>query len=157
MIANINEMRYRIIVQKKIDEQLNGLIPDIRALLDLFTQLDPEQDNRNKWKLEHKQLSNLLGVCGQTDSVEVVIGFIEYQIGRDKYRESWAWEKFGKKLNDKLRILHEKARGIVGQAMQESLYSNEADRTRENARVWMELVRLYVGHLRRYFVYKKPD
>lgn len=162
MIANVNEMRYRILVQQQADRELNGLIPDIRTLLDkLFTQSDSETNNWKKWKLEHKQLSNLLGVCGETNSVEVVISFIEYQIGRDKRSKTpnnWAWKDFGKTLKDKLQKLEETAKSIVRQAIRDSNYTlNEADQKLEYGKVWMELVRLYVGHLRRYFVYKKPD
>lgn len=159
MSANVAEMRYRLLVQQAADGQLNHLIPEIRQLLDdFFAKSDAGKDDRKKWKLEHKQLSNLFGVCGETDSVEAAIGFIEYQIGRDKSGENWAWEGFGETLKKKLRALQGNAKGILGQAIQESGHaSDDPARVREVERVWMELVRLYAGHLRRYFVYKKPE
>ena len=47
------------------------------------------------------------------------------------------------------------AKGIVGQAITDSGYtlSVEAARAQEEQRVWMDLVRLYAGHMRRYFIY----
>ncbi len=154
MSADITEMRYRLLVQRATDRQLNHLIPEIRSLLDGFFNKPKAKD----WDLQHKQLSNLLGVCGETDSVEAVIGFIEYQIGRDKDAGNWAWEGFGETLKQKLQALQEPAKGIVGQALQASRHSlDEVARAQETERVWMELMRLYAGHLRRYFVYKKPE
>ena len=155
MSTNINEIRYRLIVRQAEDQQLNQLIPKIRKLLDDFFV---KENDRTKWGLKSTQLSNLLGVSGETDSSEVVIGFIEYQIGRDKRYENWAWEGFGEKMKGELRALQEVSKGIVGKAIQDSHYSfDENIRALEIQKVWIELVRLYAGYLRRYFVYKKGE
>lgn len=161
MSTNINEMRYRLIVQQAEDRQLNQLIPKIRSLLDAcFEKSNASSSDRDKWKLQSKQFSNLLGVSEETDSSEVVIGFIEYQIGRDNHKKNWAWENFGERLKKELRALKDPAKGIVGQAITDSGYilSTETARPQEEQRVWMDLVRLYAGHMRRYFIYleKRP-
>lgn len=152
MSTNINEMRYRLLVQQAEDRQLNQLIPKIRSLLDSCFK---KSSDRDKWKLQSKQFSNLLGVSEETDSAEVVIGFIEYQIGRDDKRRNWAWDHFGERLKKELQTLKDTAKGIVGQAITDSGYtlSVEAARAQEEQRVWMDLVRLYAGHMRRYFIY----
>lgn len=159
MSTNINEMRYRLIVQQAEDRQLNQLIPKIRNLLDEFFA---KEDDKTNWGLKSAQLSNLLGVSGETDSVEVVVGFIEYQIGRDRSdknrAKNWAWNNFGEKMKGELRALQEVAKGIVGKAVQESGDSlDESARSQEIQRVWIDLVRLYAGYLRRYFIYIKGD
>lgn len=159
MSTNINEMRYRLLVQQAEDQQLNQLIPKVRKLLDEFFA---KEDCGPKWELKSTQLGNLLGVSGETDSVEAVIGFIEYQIGRDKRgkngAKNWAWNGFGEKMRGELRDLHEIAKGIVGKAIQDSGYSLDAmARSQEIQGVWIDLARLYAGYLRRYFVYIKGD
>ncbi len=144
------EMRYRLVLQQGVDGQLNRLVVQARELLDGFLQ-----DGKG-WQMGPTQMNNLLNVCNETGSVEVVIGYIQYQIGRDDKGQTWAWRDFGEALIKQLRDLKSQAGALVGKAAQQADYPLEGEREkREKDWAWMLLVHQYVGHLRRYFFYKK--
>lgn len=148
------EMRYRLEIRQGADQQMNALVVKARELIDglLVREKYPGQ-----WNMGPTQMSNLLNVCCETGSVEVVIGYVQYQIGRDKGRkgrpESWAWQGFGEQLIEELQARRPEARALVSNAVRKT--GHTAGDTEEN-HVWMLLVRQYVGHLRRYFTYKRP-
>jgi hypothetical protein len=155
MKADIAKMRYQLEVRRAEDRQLNHIIPDIRSLLD--STLEKETEER-KWGMRSTGMSNLLGVCVETDSAEVVIGFIEYQMGRREGGRTWAWKGFGEALKEELYSLKEQAEAIVSRAADNAgLTLSETEHNWEVERVWMELIRLYAGHMRRYFVAKKGE
>lgn len=142
------EMRYHLHIQRGVDGRLNALIEDARELLNTFLK------KGSQWGMENHQLSNLLGVCGETESAEVVIGYIQYQIGRDDRRRNWAWQGFGEALIERLQKRRDEAKGLVQEAARATNYTSANPET-ERDRVWMLLARQYAGHLRRYFIYKK--
>jgi hypothetical protein len=152
------EMRYHLDVQQGVDRQMNELVINARKLVDDFLE---KEKQGGKWDMGPTQMSNLLNVCGETGSVEVVIGYIQYQIGRDMGSKgppkNWAWQGFGEKLIEQLQDLKSQAGALVSTALRKVEHTLDEDqREGEEDGVWMLLVRQYVGHLRRYFTYKRP-
>lgn len=146
------QQRYEILVQQSVDRRLNALIGDARKLVDDFLN-----KGGNKADVGPTQMNNLLGVCGETGSVEAIIGYVQYQIGRDDKQRSWAMASFGEELIKKLEARKKEAEALVSDAGHRSQYALEGKaREEEIDRVWMLLVRQYVGHLRRYFTYRRP-
>lgn len=141
------QQRYEILIQQSVDRRLNALIEDARKLVDDF--LDKGGDRAD---VGPTQMNNLLGVCGETDSVQAVIGYVQYQIGRDDKRRGWAVASFGEELIKRLRARKQDAEALVNQLSD----LKGAERGKKIDYVWMLLVRQYVGHLRRYFTYKRP-
>jgi hypothetical protein len=143
------EMRYRLAIQQGIDRQMNTLIVDVRGLLDEFMK------GHGGWNMDSTQMSNLLNVCSETESVEVIVSFLHYQIGRDdRHKNTWAWRGFGEELVEKLSGLRSKAKALVNRASQEAEYQLGKSEAQQQDHVWVLLARQYVGHLRRYFTYK---
>ena len=136
-----NMMQQELKIDKAIDDRMNAILRQMQNMMD---DAQPWSD-----KMEVNQIQNLLAVAQETDSVEVVKNFIRYQIGRDGGRASWGRSMkgpaFGDRLIDELDKLEKIAKSIVP-ADSDSLLAERA---------WMKLCRLYIGHLRRYFYYKK--
>ncbi|RLC84284.1 MAG: hypothetical protein DRI79_13090 [Chloroflexi bacterium] len=152
------KMRYHLAIRQGVDRQMNELVVNARKLVDGFLE---KEKQGGRWEMGPTQMSNLLNVCGETESVEVVIGYIQYQIGRDKGSKgppkNWAWQGFGEELVKRLQDLKSQAGALVSTALQKAEHTLDEDkREEEEDRVWMLLVRQYVGHLRRYFTYKRP-
>jgi hypothetical protein len=98
--------------------------------------------------MEESQMQNLVSVARETNSAEVVINFILYQIGRDS-KNTWRYSGFGEKLARALRGLKGEAETIVTSVTQKEAEPETVDE------VWIRLIRHYVGQLRRYFHYRK--
>lgn len=142
----IETLRRELRINREIDGSMNELLVEMQRFV----------DNTRIWesRMEEHQMTNLVGVAGQTGSVEVVKNFVRYQIGRDTRNENWRWrvgsvKNFGEQVVDKLDELRGMAEGIVAGA------SNPTAGERDVDRVWMSLCRVYLGHLSRYFYYKK--
>jgi hypothetical protein len=149
------EMGYRLAIQQGVEEHLNRLVVNARELIDEF--LKKEEGEGRQWNMGPTQMSNLLSVCGETGSVEVVVGYIQYQIGRDDKDRNWAWWDFGEALIERLRALQPQAHALVSKALQKTGHAlDDGERRGEEDQIWMLLVCQYVGHLCRYFTYKRP-
>lgn len=144
------EMRYHLAIQQGIDGHLNKLVVNARELVDEFLKREKQS---GEWYIGPTQMSNLLNVCGETESVEVVIGYVQYQVGRDDKRRNWAWQGFGEELVKRLQSRRSEAQALVSSAAGKTGHTPGNDAADH---VWMLLVRQYVGHLRRYFTYKRP-
>ena len=145
-----SRLRYEVLIQQDVDAQLNRLIEDGRQLADDFFNGAGKSS-----ELTATQMSKLLDVCGDTDSVEVVIGYIQYQIGRDDKHKNWSAGGFGEDLIKKLRAHKKTAEAVVNTASKASDCTLPEAGKPEVDHVWMLLVRQYIGHLRRYFTYKR--
>ncbi len=137
-------MQQELEIDRAIDAQLNGMLRQMQKILD---------DSRI-WesKMEVNQMQNLLAVAQETDSAEVVKNYIRYQIGRDGNAVTWRRRVgnnplFGDQIITELDRLQSVAQAVVPKSSGQELID----------RAWMKLVRLYLGHLRRYFYYKKRD
>ncbi len=139
-------LRRELRINREIDGSMNELLVEMQRFV----------DNTRIWesRMEVHQMTNLVAVSGETGSVEVVKNFIRYQIGRDARNDNWRWrvggvKNFGEQLVDRLDELQDMAQGAVAGA------SNPTADERDVDRVWMTLCRAYLGHLSRYFYYKK--
>jgi len=141
--------RYYLVIQQGVEASIDALIVDARSLID-----DLLNQYGSRWKITPTQANNLFNVCLQAVTVQEVIGYIQYQIGRDKENNVWALD-FGEKLVGDLQELEHKSKGIVNVAL-ECTCAEGVDDKHEQTRVWLMLTRQYVGHLRRYLVYKRP-
>jgi len=129
-----------------VDRAMNTLIPQAERLIeDLF---------RYPHQMERHQLTNLVAVALETESVAVVLDYVRYQIGRDSKAETWrkGQPSFGSQLLEQLEELRRRAGGLIDEAIRQ--YGIEPpDRQAEEERLWMLLVRRFVGSLHRSFVY----
>lgn len=129
------DLRLEYELRRLIDEQLDVLIPQICELVN-------QTGLCNNTCLERKQLTNLENVARETDSVYVVLNWIQYQIGR---QSAWREGDLGYELVKKLKGLNDTAHKLVQKA-------GGGDDPRLVRQVWMRLVRQYVGQLQRFVV-----
>lgn len=115
-------------LKHKIDERLDELIEMARELVENTGIYE---------KVEESQIRNILNMASAVDSVKVLEIFIQYQMGRRRIPK-----EFGDKLVENVLDLEEWAKGI-------------ADDESQRRQAWLHLVRLYLGYLNMYFVYKR--
>jgi uncharacterized 2Fe-2S/4Fe-4S cluster protein (DUF4445 family) len=72
------ELRRLMLIRKYMERAMNGLVRRARRLVD-DTDISATQ-------MEKHQISNLLGVALDTGSVEVVINFVRYLVGRASHK-----------------------------------------------------------------------
>jgi hypothetical protein len=139
-------LRRELRINRELDTSMNELLAGMKKFM----------DDARIWesRMEEHGINNVVAVAQETGSVEVVKNYVRYQIGRDVSNANWRWrvgnvKNFGEQLVDKLDELHDLATGIVAGA------SNPGAPPRDVDRVWMRLTRSYLGHLSRYFVYRK--
>ncbi|MEW5958824.1 MAG: hypothetical protein AB1801_13915, partial [Chloroflexota bacterium] len=141
------KMQRRMAIRQGVEEAINRMIEDMRRLVD--------QTNIAQSQMEENQLNNLLGVALETPSVELVKLYIQYQVGRDLGGKNWRYANFGEQLVTELQKLKkEKAESIVNEVhkkMPDLAQPTQA----EIDEVWLDLVRQYLGQLKRYVYYCK--
>ncbi|VVB88730.1 Uncharacterised protein [uncultured archaeon] len=119
-------------LKQKIDDELDWLIEDGKKLI------DDKWESIKKENVEEAQMRNLLEMGTTSDSLKALELFIQYQIGRRKLPKD-----FGNQLIQKINVLTNKASEIS---------KNHSEHKKE---VLLRLVRQYLGHMNRYFVYRK--
>lgn len=115
--------------KKRVEEYMDELVDKAKELVEETKIYDP---------MDPSQLRNLLNLVSDTESVKVIELFIQYQMGRN--REVWTHAGFGDLLLEEIKVLE----GIA----------KEIDVNFSKA-IWIELVRLFIGYLNRYFVYMR--
>lgn len=135
-------IRRELLINQAVDARLNIMLVRMQQMMD---------DNRI-WqsKMELSQIQNVLAVALDTNSVEVVKNYLRYQIGRDTTAGSWrrrlaSGPTFGEIVIAEIDRLNEWAVTIT----------NEEKGTPLTDKTWMNLTRLYLGYMRRYFYYQK--
>lgn len=138
--AQITALQRELKINQAIDDRMNKLLNDMQTMI----------DTTRIWEsgLEVSQVQNLVAVAQETTSVEVVINYIRYQIGRDNNNSSWRRGSspdsfFGEMIIAELNKLQEIAQSITGKDQA------AADRA------WITMTRRYLNYLQRYFYYKK--
>ena len=95
------------------------------------------------------QLSNLLNVALETNSVAVVENWVRYQMGRPDTRRVWKDTKLGNEVIKQFKQ-------IIGFAEKATKTAFSADATKDHVRsAIISMVRLYVGYLRRAYIASK--
>ena len=124
-----------------LESMMNSLVRRAQKLLD--------RKGMERSGLEKSQLNNLLSVALETTSVEVVKNFILYQVGRDDKRRSWRYQDFGQELVREIdRLRNDIAKQVAVRAL-------NRPSEREIDKIWIHVVRQYLGQLHRYFYYLK--
>ena len=143
---NATSSLWPLVADDAVDRAMNSLIPKAKSLIgDLF---------RYPHRMERSQLTNLVAVSLETNSVAVVLDYVRYQMGRDSKAKTWRVGRpsFGSQLLEQLEELRRMAGGLIEEAIRQ--YGIEPpDHTAEEERLWMLLVRRFVGALHRNFVY----
>lgn len=130
--------KQRLQIQNKIRDTEGKLITKAMELID---------SKQPFLSMEENQIRNVLDVALMTDCVEVVDVYIKYQIGRSKPNEKWRFSNFGDSLIIQIKELKEKAKEIA------DFLKIKTDMDP----IWLQLTRLYLGHLNRYFYYRKKE
>ncbi len=142
------DVRYRI--REVIDEQLDVIIPAIRDIVD-DTEVYRERD------MGKSQFSNLSSVARETDSVEAVVAWIEYQIGRTT-APGRGWRKVGRQdqaeFGVRLVKLLRELRRLAIELSRDFGAEDKEYRAAIVRQLWIGLVRQLVGQMERYVVFR---
>lgn len=93
-------------------------------------------------KLEEAQFRNLVRVADTTESPEVIKNFLLYQVGRDK--------KWGRGKNSLAQTIIE---NINTEIKARAQTISQATSPEQLQRIWLELIRRYLGYGARYLKY----
>lgn len=130
-------VRQTLALKRAVDQRLNELVRQATELV-ATTGIATTEDMRLS------QFGNVLAVATETGSVEVVKNFVRYQIGRKDGR-GWRHGDFGLHLISRIDgWLAEQAQSMATDGIP---YDT----------AWMELVRLYIGYLRRDWVFQRAQ
>lgn len=141
---------WSLVADDAVDKAMEILIPQAEKLIeDLF---------RYPHQMERHQLTNLVSVSLETNSVQLVLDYIRYQIGRDNRNTSWriGQPSFGSKLLEQLGGLQQRAGGLMEKAIKDYGIGPQ-NKNDEEARIWMLLVRHFIGSLHHNFVYYETE
>lgn len=142
------EMR-KLILKREI-QKISGRLVEEAEELAKETRFYEDDD------FKENQIRNVINVAAGGGGVPVVTNFIKYQIGRTTSKDKgWRRNHFGEELIQKLDGLKGDAEKVVNQANQEVKGSQGTDIPEEVREVWIELARLYLGYLNRYFKYRQ--
>lgn len=144
------EALWRLLIDDEMDKVMSPLVRSARGLVENLFNTQPGHG------LERSQLSNLVAATLETESVEVVRAFIQYQVGRDDRRRNWRAGRpfFGEKVLETIDDYRSQAQGLISKVAREmevELDNKEA----KVEQVWMLFVRRLAGYLERAFVYEK--
>jgi hypothetical protein len=135
-------------IQQLVDERLDKLIIDVRDLVN-STEVYLE---KNMGKAQFSQLTTL---ARDTESVEVIILWIEYQMGRSRQNENWRKangrnQAFGDLLKDLIRGITEWSHGHT-----EGKFSDERHAEIVARALTLAAVRQFLGQMERYAYARK--
>jgi len=130
---NLQEQQIELQVQKGIRQAEDDLVLWIQAAL----------DTTKYGNLEESQFRNLVRVADTTDSAEVIKNFIRYQVGRDK--------KWGRGKGSLAEKIIQDIDGNIKKIAQSIAEASQG----ELKKVWLELIRRYLGYGSRHLKYLK--
>ena len=125
-------------VQRAIRQAEDEIVQWIQTALD-----ECQYGKSGRDKLEESQFRNLVRVAETTESPEVIKNFLRYQVGRDQ-----KWGRGEQSLAERIiqnidQALKQKATAIAG----------AVDSPESQKRIWMDLIRRYLGYGSRYLKY----
>lgn len=130
---NLQEQQVELQVQKGIRQAEDDLVLWIQAAL----------DTTKYGNLEESQFRNLVRVADTTDSAEVIKNFIRYQVGRDK--------KWGRGKGSLAEKIIQDIDGNIKKIAQSIAEASQG----ELKKIWLELIRRYLGYGSRHLKYLK--
>lgn len=150
-----NVQKSELIIQREIRYAEDNLVLWIQDNMDEFVaHAEKKRQQTNDWKerkdygkLEESQFRNVMSVADATDSPEVIKNFLLYQMGRD-YKWGKGKDALAQKLID----------DIGSKGSDSRLYSlaatiAEQAESSDVKKIWMGLIRRYLGFGSRYLVY----
>ena len=129
---------HELAIQRGIRQAEDSLVIGIEEALNTC-----EYPTSGRDKLEESQFRNLVRVADSTESPEVVKNFIRYQVGRER-----KWGRGEKSLAE--RIIQDIDGSLKASAQD---IAEGAQEMGEKKRVWMELIRRYLGYGARHLRY----
>lgn len=93
------------------------------------------------------QLSNFLGVTLETGSVAAIVNWVRYQMGRRETSKAWRDTGLGEGV---LRGIEEIGKWATEIAKE--VYQVAEPKPRQRLEIYVALVRLYAGYLKRWYV-----
>ncbi|MBD3181263.1 hypothetical protein GF312_03155 [Candidatus Poribacteria bacterium] len=149
-------MRQQLQIQKEIKDNEEKLIEIARDLIekenDQCIHIYDKRPNDNgilQDILEENQIRNILNVALEANAIGIIEVFIKYQIGRSESNSKWKFNKFGLSLVKTIvkdGDIYELASQIISKLRLDDSHLND---------IWLRLTRLYLGHMNRYFYYRK--
>ncbi|MEQ9236104.1 hypothetical protein [Coleofasciculus sp. E2-BRE-01] len=130
---NLQAQQVELQVQKGIRQAEDDLVLWIQAAL----------DTTKYGNLEESQFRNLVRVADTTDSAEVIKNFIRYQVGRDK--------KWGRGKGSLAEKIIQDIDGNIKKIAQSIAEASQG----EVKKIWLELIRRYLGYGSRHLKYLK--
>lgn len=147
MAANLRqEYQIRQLVDERLDDEI----------IDSIRKLVQQTDLSNNRRMGRAQFSNLQNVARDTNSVRVIFTWIRYQVGR----QPAAWRELGPALLKELDGRLQKLSGeIADEVIAQDRDQNYGDKERRRLirRIWLLLIRQYVGQLQRYVLGYQGD
>lgn len=137
---NAEQLRQEYKIKQLIDHELDAIIRQMR-------QMVKDTGLGTNRRLGNKQFADLQGVTGETASIEAIITWIRYQMGRYRF---WNDGNFGPELVKALQQLESTAERIAQEVVRSlSLHITKRQFADMQQMIWHRLVQQYVGHLRR--------
>lgn len=131
-------------IQRKIDQQLDDtIIEHARKLIN-------ETGVKNNRRMGRAQFTNLQNVTRDTTSVQVILTWIRYQMGR---QTAWNERNFGKNL---LEYLGPELQSVAEEIVQ-TLPPSDAEARKVVREIHLRLIRQYVGQLQRLYIGYSED
>ncbi|MCJ8281328.1 MAG: hypothetical protein MJK14_16005 [Rivularia sp. ALOHA_DT_140] len=137
-----NQTKIALKIEREIRQSEDDLVKAIEEALDTTEYLKSGDK-----KLEESQFNNLLRVADTSESPKVIKNFIFYQVGRDEKWGRGQKSLAAKIVNDIDGDLKNKAEKIAQETF------TEAVPEKETKKIWMQLIRLYLGYGSRYLKY----
>jgi hypothetical protein len=159
------KLRRELLLEQAINKRLDELV---RLATEAVLTLPKVRDH----KLEESQLRNLAAVASGTRSIEVIVNFIRYQIGRASDKWGMRPDEFGHTVIGHLykriaELATEVAREVEQRARPPepatgdstpAATPNQPPDTELRAEVYIILARQYIGYLdRTFYFYKKSS
>ena len=136
-------MRQALRIRQAIDRTMDELVREAKRLVDdKLTVSDAGQLKLDAGGLREAQLRNVINVASNTESVELVKLFIQYQIGRQG--GGWRHRGFGEALIGRI----EKEVASLSERV-----ARDARAELKSAYIHIRMVRLFLGYFNRYFIY----
>jgi len=156
----MSDWRYELALKQELEIAEEVVTGWILEELDLFkTSLavgkGPERQEAN---LAPHQLTQLVTVAEESESVPAVVNYLRYQIARSEEGKGWQYANVGTRIVAELQgALRKEAENAAQQAVAQVRGESVAATKEEQRQAWIELTRRFLAALRRCFVRRVSD